>query len=207
MHRVLVVGQRRLFVDLLVAAISSTAGWSAYSAAPTGSAAHPGDEPVDVLLVADGRQESAQRLVADVRAQWPATPVVFISTATDGDAGEGLDWRAGPRELIAALKDALANDAAPPAVPRTDVAALRASLDLSDGDRLTARQLEILRLLASGQGADQVAAHLGISRHTLRTHLHNIMARLGAHSRLELLARARHLGLLAGAGGGTTTLQ
>ena len=41
-----------------------------------------------------------------------------------------------------------------------------------------------------------MAAHLGISTHTARTHLKNAMAKLGAHSRLEAVLAAIRLGVI-----------
>lgn len=61
---------------------------------------------------------------------------------------------------------------------------------------LTAAELEILGFVAAGLNAFQIAARLGRSPHTVRTHLRNAGAKLETHGRLEALARARELGLL-----------
>jgi len=52
-------------------------------------------------------------------------------------------------------------------------------------DRLTARQREVLRLLADGAGNDAIAAELSISPDTARTHIQMIIKKLEVHSRLE----------------------
>jgi DNA-binding NarL/FixJ family response regulator len=52
-------------------------------------------------------------------------------------------------------------------------------------DRLTARQREVLRLLADGAGNDAIAAELSISPDTARTHIQMIIRKLEVHSRLE----------------------
>lgn len=62
---------------------------------------------------------------------------------------------------------------------------------------LTPRQHEVLRLLAAGRVAKQVAAELGLAEATVRNHIRDILRRLGAHSQLEAVATARRLGLVA----------
>jgi LuxR family transcriptional regulator, maltose regulon positive regulatory protein len=43
----------------------------------------------------------------------------------------------------------------------------------------------------------RIATELHVSRHTIRTHMSHLYAKLGAHSRTEAVERARALGLLA----------
>ena len=61
---------------------------------------------------------------------------------------------------------------------------------------LTARELEVLRMLASGVSTHAAAEMLGISTATLRAHVQAILRKLGAHSRLEAVAEAARLGLI-----------
>lgn len=63
---------------------------------------------------------------------------------------------------------------------------------------LTATEVAILRLVDMGRNAPQIAVLLDRSPHTVRTHLRNAHAKLGAHGRLDALTRARRLGLLEG---------
>jgi len=66
-------------------------------------------------------------------------------------------------------------------------------------DALTPREQEILALISEGVGTAGMAALLGISVHTCRGHIKNILVKLGAHSRLEMVATAARLGLVRGA--------
>jgi len=60
---------------------------------------------------------------------------------------------------------------------------------------LTDREREVLICLAEGIRRSDVAAHLHMSPNTVRTHLQNLMAKLGVHSALEAVAITRsHLG-------------
>ena len=61
---------------------------------------------------------------------------------------------------------------------------------------LTARELEVLRLLAGGASTSGSAELLGISTATLRAHVQAILRKLGAHSRLEAVAEAARIGLI-----------
>jgi DNA-binding NarL/FixJ family response regulator len=62
-------------------------------------------------------------------------------------------------------------------------------------ERLTARELDVLRLMAQGCGTSTVAELLGVSRATIRNHVQNIFGKLNVHTRLQAVldARAHHL--------------
>ena len=57
--------------------------------------------------------------------------------------------------------------------------------------KLTRRERQVLALLADGSDKDAIAVALAISPQTARTHVQNILAKLGLHSRLEAAAFAR----------------
>jgi|SRR5437773_4638222 len=57
--------------------------------------------------------------------------------------------------------------------------------------KLTRRERQVLALLAEGYDKDAIALDLAISPQTARTHVQNILAKLGLHSRLEAAAFAR----------------
>jgi DNA-binding CsgD family transcriptional regulator len=62
---------------------------------------------------------------------------------------------------------------------------------------VTPAESEVLRLVAGGCNATQIAGLLGRSPHTVRAHLRNIGVRLDTRGRRDMLARARELGVLA----------
>jgi DNA-binding NarL/FixJ family response regulator len=72
----------------------------------------------------------------------------------------------------------------------------RRSKRASEKRALTGREQEILNLLAEGIGTEGIRRQLAISRVTVRNHVQRILRKLGVHSRLEALARARREGLL-----------
>jgi LuxR family transcriptional regulator, maltose regulon positive regulatory protein len=89
--------------------------------------------------------------------------------------------------LIAQILDLLAgNRPAPPA------AGPRAPLEPLSGS-----EIRVLRYLPTHLSAPEIAAQLSVSTSTVKTHLRNLYAKLGAHSRAEAVQSARALGLLA----------
>ena len=62
--------------------------------------------------------------------------------------------------------------------------------------RLTRREREVLARLAEGADSDGIAQALVISPETARTHIQNVLSKLGVHSRLEAAAFVIHNGLL-----------
>jgi len=70
----------------------------------------------------------------------------------------------------------------------------------ADGDiarrleRLTPREVEVLQLMADGLPSDRIAAELELSKHTLRTHVQNILTKLGVHSKLDAIVMAIRFG-------------
>jgi DNA-binding NarL/FixJ family response regulator len=66
---------------------------------------------------------------------------------------------------------------------------------------LTRREREVLNLLAQGGDNDAIAQALVISPQTARTHIQNVLGKLGVHSRLEAAAFARRNDLMSGVAG------
>jgi LuxR family transcriptional regulator, maltose regulon positive regulatory protein len=62
---------------------------------------------------------------------------------------------------------------------------------------LSKSELRVLRYLPTHLSAPEIAAELHVSTSTVKTHMRNLYAKLGAHSRTEAVAAARGLGLLA----------
>ena len=63
-------------------------------------------------------------------------------------------------------------------------------------ERLTQREQEILSLIGEGADNKTIAERLVVSPHTVRTHVQNLLAKLGAHSKLEALTIAARRGLV-----------
>ncbi len=152
---------------------------------------------VDVLLL-DIRlgTDSGLRLLSDVAARGEAPlPAVIVLTAYDypqyadaalslGAAGFVLKTAPLP-ELVDAIRRVAAGGLAFAVRPRT-----------SGRERLTAREHDVVRLVADGRSNDEIGATLGIGSKTVETHLSRIFERFGVSSRTELAARAVREGWL-----------
>jgi LuxR family maltose regulon positive regulatory protein len=63
-------------------------------------------------------------------------------------------------------------------------------------DQLTARELDVLRLLAAGAPNPRIAGQLVVSLDTVKKHVSHLLDKLGAANRTEAVTRARELGLI-----------
>lgn len=64
------------------------------------------------------------------------------------------------------------------------------------GPRPTARELEVLELVADGCDSGEIALRLHVSEETVRSHVQNLRVKLAARSRAQAVAVAFRLGLL-----------
>lgn len=61
---------------------------------------------------------------------------------------------------------------------------------------LTTRERDVLRCLVDGRTTGEIARELGVTKNTARTHVQNILIKLGAHSRLQAASQIVHAGLV-----------
>jgi DNA-binding NarL/FixJ family response regulator len=96
------------------------------------------------------------------------------------------------RQLVAAISATVAGFAV--TLPRTLGAPAEVTRITED---LTAREVEVLRLMARGQRNKQLAAQLKISEHTAKFHVSSVLAKLGARTRTEAVTIGVTRGLVA----------
>lgn len=87
-------------------------------------------------------------------------------------------------------------DAQPPARPRAPEPAPARASSMRHSILLTAKEDEVLRLLATNLSNKQIAAALGVSADTVKWHIKNLFVKLDAGSRGHAVDRARMLGIL-----------
>ncbi len=96
--------------------------------------------------------------------------------------------------LLAVIDGSKKLEAGPPGGADRSGAAGPATLEA--GERLSERELEVLRLMARGASNQMIAQQLVITVGTVKSHINHILGKLEAHNRTEAVARARELGLL-----------
>lgn len=194
MSGVVVVSADRLAGEAATAALAA-AGWGAVSFAADGLAAVAAvarDAPEVVLVIGpDLPRLGPIALAQQVRRRFPDVMVVVIGSVATPDATT-LPASCTTDDVLRALRASPGEREAP---------APQGAGDLSALGRLTRRQRVVLRLLVEGRDMRQIAVDLGVSEHTVRTHMQNLYARLGCHSRLELVRWATAQGVLSGESG------
>jgi DNA-binding NarL/FixJ family response regulator len=121
---------------------------------------------------------------------------VLLEDGADGFAGAPYERACARRELAATLAALGRAEAA-----AAEAAAARNALrELGAGEsplpELTAREREVLAVLAAGLTNDQIAERLVVSPHTVHRHVTNILRKLGVPSRAAAAAHAAKAGLL-----------
>lgn len=149
--------------------------------------------------------------VRQMRARFPSVPVVMLTVSErDEDLFDAI--RAGARGYLlknvgaAELLDALQRVHAGEAILAPTMAvrlldefrslAENAPKEAAPVDDLSERELDVLRLVAQGLSNKEIADSLGLSEHTVKTHLANILEKLHLRSRAHAAAYAVQAGLV-----------
>jgi DNA-binding NarL/FixJ family response regulator len=138
--------------------------------------------------------------ISCIREQAPTARIIVLTTYdSDEDIYRGL--RAGakayllkdtsPQELLDTIRAVHAGQTRIP----PDIAAKLA--ERMTGPELTQRELDVLRLLMAGKSNKQIAAALFISEGTVKTHVNNILGKLGASDRTQAVTTALKRGLVS----------
>jgi len=101
-------------------------------------------------------------------------------------------------QLVSAVESALRGRRHVPPDMINDVAThlLEHQGDLDPMESLTARELEVLRLIAGGSTNREIGGELGISVRTVDTHRSNVLEKLGVRNNADLTRLAIHFGLV-----------
>jgi len=155
-------------------------------------------EPIDVVLldIRLGTDSGLRLLQADLGGEGgaPAPAIVVLSAYDYPQYAEaairlgaaGFVIKTAPlAELLVAIERAAAGGMAFNVRPRP-----------GGGAHLTARELEVVRLVVEGRSNDEIGASLGIGAKTVETHLRRLFERFDVASRTELAARALREGWL-----------
>ena len=205
--RVVIVDDERLFAELMRVALTGADGIAVQAVLHDVKSAvgalqqHRPDVVIADYHLPDGTGADIARAV---RGSLPDTAVLVLtadpSAATLNDVARSgavghLTKERDFAEVVESVRAAASGEIlfAPSELQRL---LLESAAHRKIVEPLTTRELEVLRLLASGTSTAAAAEALGISTATLRAHVQAVLRKLGAHSRLEAVAEAARLGLV-----------
>jgi DNA-binding NarL/FixJ family response regulator len=146
---------------------------------------------------------SGIEVMRQVRAQAPQVRFLVLTTYdTDEYIGPALAAGAQgyllkdamPDELARAVRSLVQGGAA--LEPAVAARLLERMSESERGEELSARELEVLRLLVNGASNKAIAARLGLSENTVKSHISHIFGKLGVQSRAEAVAVALQRGMV-----------
>ncbi len=148
------------------------------------------------VVVADARTFPSSDARFRVSQEVSRTKFVLLSTQEElrfanraVTGAKGCDVReASAAELVQIVRKACGGDLAQPQNNRTEADSLHRNLNVAPSERsLTAREEEVLKLLAEGKTVRKAATVLGLSSKTVDSHKFNLMRKLGIHNKAELV--------------------
>jgi DNA-binding CsgD family transcriptional regulator len=179
----------------LAVLLDGLAGISAVAMDPSDVTSAVETGGVDVVVVpVDDDVPGGQTLASDLAAARPGADIVLL-VPPPARLWERIAASAGWR--VVSLDDD------PPAIAWAVSASGRGARRATSrtppppGD-LTPREIEVLRSLAVGLRPEDISTSLGVSPHTVRSHIRNVISKLGVRSRLEAVAEGRKAGYLTG---------
>jgi two-component system nitrate/nitrite response regulator NarL len=213
--RLIVLDTHRLFRECLAAALRDDGGFARVEVADadrTALARLAAGGPVDVLVLGGGDAAHLKGLLLEARERLPDAKILVLGTEDGqeealGLLGQGAKGYLFHDQSLAELREAILDVAAGATVCTPRIAHLlfahlaelgrerRRDEQLEFLD-LTARELEILRLIAEGLKNQEIAERLYLSVHTVKNHVHNILERLGVKSRWSAVTHACDKGWL-----------
>jgi DNA-binding NarL/FixJ family response regulator len=205
---VMILGGDRVFAEALETVLAAEEGLRLYAAPDEGD-----DGPSIVLIDASFDPAAALSLTWSARERFPQAQMMILGLKSEDEsvlefieagAAAYLLQSASPAQLIEALR--FLRDGQVHSSPRIAAAVVERIAALEKErkvipvpeapDPLTARELEILALMARGLRNKEIAHSLHITVQTVKNHVHNVLEKLRVHRRRDAVRLAYELGLL-----------
>jgi response regulator RpfG family c-di-GMP phosphodiesterase len=206
--RVLVVDDQNLFVKGLQRLLEGSAGIVVVGAASSGEEAIrlAGEKKPDVIIL-DWRLPDAggAKVARSLLTERPSTKVVVLTGLADDvviadaiDAGCSAVLTKGRafEEIVDAIRAAHSDELTIPLAKLSVIVGRSRSTRSAAGGDLTARELEVLTQLGEGLSNEAIAEYFSLSLNTVRNHVQSVIMKMGAHSKLEAVAKGLREGLI-----------
>ncbi len=205
---VLIVDDHLMFAETLADALRGADGVDSVALATDASTAmaHLDADAPDVVLLDSRLPDQQGSDVARTMLERCSSVRIVMLTADDSSSNASAAFKAGcvgfvtkqesVSDVLAAMRDAVngSTHLSPAMLARL---AHHAPHAVGPNLDLTYRELEILELISEGLSGPAIAEGLGLSHHTVRNHTQSILRKLGVHSRLEAVTKARRLRLIS----------
>ncbi len=209
-----IIHTHQILIDALRYLFSDQTGFNLVGSASTnaeGLSLVECTAPFVVLLEYGIPGGSTLDLIADIKKTSPGTNIILMATSLEDNlliravnygANGYFCMKNCLDELLAMVRKVAMGDIAIPSelllrmlrrIPRDK--AVMGDMD-TPWEKLTARELEVLAFLAQGKTGKDIAAELNIAPLTVRTHIRNLMNKVGVHSRLEAVSFGLRHGLI-----------
>jgi DNA-binding NarL/FixJ family response regulator len=212
--RVLVVDDQPVFTEMLRVVLSMEPDIEVVGMAFTGEEGLQLalDTTPDILLI-DYHMPGMTGLdvIQELKAQGQETTSVVLTADTDealmaqaiavGAAGY-ITKQQALQEVVQAVRAASAGE---PVVPQFMIPRILSHFHRQQQkdqqaeairDKLSAREIQILEQLARGQSNEEISETFVLSPNTVRTHIHNVIKKMGVHSKLQATTLALQLGII-----------
>ena len=188
-----IVSRSPLFAQAL-ACLAGSGGIDARTEADDASC----ERPDVVLLDSDMPTENVIAQSAELQAQYPSARLVLLVKSA-GPQFDALVPQVGAVGLLTrdVGRSGLVNGLRAAAAGRSIALSSRLPDPSFSVNALTLRERSVLCLLGTGLSNGEIAAALDISPNTVRTHVQNILSKLGTNSRHNAVAMARQAGLIS----------
>ena len=206
--RILVADDHPVVRDGLVAILSTQPDFLIVGQATTGTDVIQqvaSLTPDVVLLDLEMPEMNGVQVLRQLRAEYPLAHVL-IFTAFDTDelivqavqaGAQGYLLKGAPRdEIFRAIRVISAGGSLLEPVVASKLIHHVQSQEQLEAQRLTARETQVLHLLAQGKSNKEIAAALSITQRTVKFHISSIMGKLGANNRTEAVTIAAQRGLI-----------
>ena len=137
--------------------------------------------------------------IGAIRRDFPAARIIVLTTF-DGDENIFRALQAGARGYL--LKD-MFGDELMEAIRTVHAGKMRIPAPVAErlagrmgGPSLTNRELDVLRLIVSGKSNKEIGGELSISEATVKTHINNILSKLGVSDRTQAATTALQRGII-----------